>query len=60
MRCAFIAAYRCHKHRSVKNGPHMAMISQAISHFKCATWSISGLNRLFKERTRTRAVEVCE
>ena len=33
VRCACVAAYRRHKYRSVKNRPHIKMISQAISHF---------------------------
>jgi len=33
VRCACVAAYRRHKYSSVKNRPHIKMISQAISHF---------------------------
>ena len=43
VRCAFVTAYRCYKHRSVKNRPHMEMISRAISHFNGSASHIQAL-----------------
>ena len=44
-RCAFVTAYRCYKHRSVKNRPHVRMISQAISHFNGLARHIKALGK---------------